>query len=661
MSRHREIRKINYTEYGLDYDEYGRSVEDDAPISPTDARQWLFDRERGQQSVSSFLANHRDIEEEDEDQCEPSRRNSESFERPPLADDDRAKLESCIDEIRNVIGDAASDRQLVATVMRNNFDSEKSLAEILNEMSQKQEPQVKVNEKKETIEKGIGSKLLDNFKKPPVNTPIIVLPISDRTAIRRGFEPNSPQVQSPSTSGRNTPEITDEIRSRTKEQASRDAMDLFKKERGDEKDYIHMVVIGHVDAGKSTLMGHTLFDLGIVSKRLMHKYEQESKKMGKQSFVYAWVLDETGEERERGITMDVGSTKFETPTKVVTLLDAPGHKDFIPNMISGATQADVALLVVDGTRGEFETGFEQGGQTREHAMLVKSLGISQLGVVVNKLDTVNWSKERFDEIVSKLSVFLRKTGFKDDDITYIPCSGLTGENLVNPPSDSELVSWYNGPTLIQVIDKFKMPERSIDKPFRMSVSDIYKGTSSGFCVYGRIETGVLRTNDKILVCPLKEQAVVKGITIDDMARTSVFAGDHVAVTLSGVDVSNMSVGCILCDISNPIPMTQRIRARIIVLNIKVPITIGTPVLLHQQSLIEPAAIVKLNAQLNKTTVEVIKKNPRCLGSNSHAVVEIETTKAICIERYDDCKELGRVMLRVGGVTIAAGVVMNILR
>ncbi|XP_037047570.1 HBS1-like protein [Bradysia coprophila] len=661
MSRHREIRKINYTEYGLDYDEYGRSVEDDAPISPTDARQWLFDRERGQQSVSSFLANHRDIEEEDEEQCEPNRRNSESFERPPLADDDRAKLESAIDEIRNVIGDAASDRQLVATVMRNNFDYEKSLAEILNEMSQKQEPQVKVNEKKETIEKGIGSKLLDNFKKPAVNTPIIILPISDRTAIRRGFEPNSPQVQSPSTSGRNTPEITDEIRSRTKEQASRDAMDLFKKERGDEKDYIHMVVIGHVDAGKSTLMGHTLFDLGIVSKRLMHKYEQDSKKMGKQSFVYAWVLDETGEERERGITMDVGSTKFETPTKVVTLLDAPGHKDFIPNMISGATQADVALLVVDGTRGEFETGFEQGGQTREHAMLVKSLGISQLGVVVNKLDTVNWSKERFDEIVSKLSVFLRKTGFKDDDITYIPCSGLTGENLVNPPSDSELVSWYNGPTLIQVIDKFKMPERSIDKPFRMSVSDIYKGTSSGFCVYGRIETGVLRTNDKILVCPLKEQAVVKGITIDDMARTSVFAGDHVAVTLSGVDVSNMSVGCILCDISNPIPMTQRIRARIIVLNIKVPITIGTPVLLHQQSLIEPAAIVKLNAQLNKTTVEVIKKNPRCLGSNSHAVVEIETTRAICIERYDDCKELGRVMLRVGGVTIAAGVVMNILR
>lgn len=183
----------------------------------------------------------------------------------------------------------------------------------------------------------------------------------------------------------------------------------------------------------------------------MHKHEQESKKVGKQSFMYAWVLDETSEERARGITMDVGVLVFETDTKAVTLLDAPGHKDFIPNMISGATQADVALLVVDATKGEFETGFEQGGQTREHALLVRSLGVSQLGVVINKMDTVNWSKDRFDEIVGKLKLFLRQAGFKESDLTYIPCSGMTGENLVKPPTDPELLSWYNGPTLINVI------------------------------------------------------------------------------------------------------------------------------------------------------------------------------------------------------------------
>jgi elongation factor 1 alpha-like protein len=291
-----------------------------------------------------------------------------------------------------------------------------------------------------------------------------------------GFEINSPKVQtpksqSPSGSGRNSPD--EDLKSNRTKEAIRNARELFEKERGSEKEQLHLVVVGHVDAGKSTMMGHLLYDLGNVPQRLMHKYEQESKKLGKQSFMYAWVLDETGEERTRGITMDCGYQRFETPSKQVTLLDAPGHKgelklydrttnltilssciaDFIPNMICGANQADVAILVVDATRGEFEAGFEQGGQTREHALLVRSLGVSQLCVAVNKLDNENWSAERFNDIMTKLKLFLKQAGFRDSDVHYIPCSGLTGENLVKPSTEPALNSWYNGKTLLEVVGK----------------------------------------------------------------------------------------------------------------------------------------------------------------------------------------------------------------
>nr|CAH7757422.1 unnamed protein product [Callosobruchus chinensis] len=335
-----------------------------------------------------------------------------------------------------------------------------------------------------------------------------------------------------------------------------------------------MVVIGHVDAGKSTLMGRLLCELGQVSQKVMHKYEQESRKLGKQSFMYAWVLDETGEERNRGITMDVGRFQFETKTKTVTLLDAPGHKDFIPNMISGAGQADVAVLVVDATTGEFESGFDYGGQTREHALLVRSLGVTQLAVVVNKLDNVSWSKNRFDEIVAKLKGFLKQAGFKESDITFVPCSGLTGQNLVNKPTDAELSGWYDGPCLIEVIDNFRAPIRPVSKPFRLSVNDIFKGTGSAFCVSGRIETGTLSVGDKVLVCPNREYATIKSLSIDDVPKSVAFAGDQVTAALSGIEMQNVSVGNILCDPQNPVQVAQKFEARIVVFNVTVPITKG---------------------------------------------------------------------------------------
>lgn len=664
MSRHRIVRTMDYNDEYDGYDDvYGHSVEDEHCISPTDAQQWLYDRARGQQSISAFLSKNKNIEEEDPDEededasFEKARRDSESFQMPQLDEIEQAKLSSCVDEVRSVVGDAVSERRIVETSMKFDYDMQKILDEILNEETKK-----KPTKKTPSTPVLPVSAAKSSSKSAPTPPPKISL-----KEPRRGFEIASPKVpSSPVVSGRNTPVDGEDI-TRTpaslfkvsKEQSQRNACQLYEKERSDQKSHIHMIVIGHVDAGKSTLMGHLLFDTGNVSQRVMHKHEQESKKLGKQSFMYAWVLDETGEERARGITMDVGQSRIETSSKIVTLLDAPGHKDFIPNMISGATQADVALLVVDATRGEFESGFELGGQTREHAILVRSLGVNQLGVVINKLDTVGWSQERFTEIVTKLKSFLKQAGFKESDVTFTPCSGLTGENLTKKAQESALTSWYSGPHLLDVIDNFKIPDRAIDRPLRMSVSDIYKGTGSGFCISGRVETGVLCLNDKVLVGASREQAQVKSITMDEFPQTSVFAGDQVSVTLAGVDINNVTVGCIICDPQTPIPVTLRFQARIIVFNVKVPITMGFPVLLHHQSLIEPAVVCKLAALIHKSTGEVVKKKPRCLGNNSCALVELETTRPICIERYADFKELGRIMLRVAGVTIAAGMVTKI--
>ncbi|KAM8787965.1 HBS1-like protein isoform 1-T1 [Rhynchonycteris naso] len=433
--------------------------------------------------------------------------------------------------------------------------------------------------------------------------------------------------------------------------------ELEKRQGG--KQLLNLVVIGHVDAGKSTLMGHMLYLLGNVNKRTMHKYEQESKKAGKASFAYAWVLDETGEERERGVTMDVGMTKFETATKVITLMDAPGHKDFIPNMITGAAQADVAVLVVDASRGEFEAGFETGGQTREHGLLVRSLGVTQLAVAINKMDQVNWQQERFQEITGKLGHFLKQAGFKESDVAFIPTSGLSGENLITRSQLSELTKWYKGLCLLEQIDSFKPPQRSIDKPFRLCVSDVFKDQGSGFCVTGKIEAGYIQTGDRLLAMPPNETCTAKGITLHDEPVDWAAAGDHVSLTLVGMDIIKINVGCIFCGPKEPIKACTRFRARILIFNIEVPITKGFPVLLHYQTVSEPAVIKRLISVLNKSTGEVTKKKPKLLTKGQNALVELQTQRPVALELYKDFKELGRFMLRYSGSTIAAGVVTEI--
>ncbi|KAF9199739.1 HBS1-like protein, partial [Haplosporangium sp. Z 27] len=361
-----------------------------------------------------------------------------------------------------------------------------------------------------------------------------------------------------------------------------------------EKESLNLVVIGHVDAGKSTLMGHLLYLQGEVNEKTIRKHERDAQKIGKASFAFAWVLDETGEERARGITMDVGVTKFETAHRRFTLLDAPGHRDFIPNMISGTAQADLAILVVDATTGEFESGFDANGQTKEHALLARSLGVQQLVVAVNKLDAVKWSEGRFLEIVQKLEQFLVKdASFKKSNLVFIPCSGFTGENLVKrstvgnicngsavgdaPADDSVLqtFAWYNGPTLIETIDKLDAPTRAVEKPFRMSVTDVFKGTG-GVSAAGRLEAGHIQIGETIMVMPGSELAVVKTMEVNGESTRWAAAGDTVLLTLTGIDILQVSNGSVLCARDSPIPVTTHFAAQIVVFDIKIPITVGFP-------------------------------------------------------------------------------------
>lgn len=388
-------------------------------------------------------------------------------------------------------------------------------------------------------------------------------------------------------------------------------------------------------------MGRLLLDLNVVDQRTVDKYRKEAERIGKSSFALAWILDQRSEERSRGVTIDIATNKFETETTSFTILDAPGHRDFIPNMIAGAAQADFAILVVDASKGAFEAGLK--GQTREHSLLIRSMGVSRIIVAVNKLDTVSWDKERFDEISQQVSGFLSATGFQAKNISFVPVSGLHGDNLIRRSTDSA-VSWYMGPILIEELEASEPMTRALTKPLRMTISEVYRTALSPLTITGRIDAGSLQTGDALLVQPSGEKAYVKALELDQESAEWAVAGQNVVIHLSNIDPIHVRVGDIICDPAKPIQTVDTFTMKALAFDILMPMQVDV----HRGRLHSAGQIQELSAVLDKGTGAVTKKRPKIVKPASVARIVVKMNNKVPLEAGQ------RVVLRSNGETVAAG-------
>jgi elongation factor 1-alpha len=427
-----------------------------------------------------------------------------------------------------------------------------------------------------------------------------------------------------------------------------------------EKPHLNLVVIGHVDHGKSTTVGHMFYLTGTIDKRTAEKYEEEAKKLGKETFKFAWVLDRLKEERERGLTIDVAYLKFETPKYFFTIIDAPGHRDFVKNMVTGASQADAAILFVSAKRGEFEAGIGAGGQTREHAFLAYTLGVNQMVVAINKMDdpSVNWSQERYEEIKNEISRMLKMVGYNVDKIPFVPTSGWTGDNLTKP---SEKMPWYKGPSLFEALDTFEVPPKPIDKPLRLPVQDVYTITGVGTVPVGRVETGVLKVGDTIVFMPSNVQGEVKSIETHHVRIEKAVPGDNIGFNVRGISRKDIRRGDVGGHPDNPPTVAKEFIGQIIVIYHPTAIAAGYSPVLHAHTGQVSCRFTELIAKLDPRTGQTIEEKPAFLKTGDGAIVRFEPIHPISVEAYSDFPELGRFAIRDMGTTVAAGVIKEITK
>eukprot|EP01156_Anaeramoeba_ignava_P021183 Anaeramoba_ignava/c18365_g1_i2.p1 GENE.c18365_g1_i2~~c18365_g1_i2.p1 ORF type:complete len:447 (+),score=133.13 c18365_g1_i2:143-1483(+) len=430
---------------------------------------------------------------------------------------------------------------------------------------------------------------------------------------------------------------------------------------GKEKLHVNVVVIGHVDSGKSTTTGHLIYKCGGIDKRTIERYEKEAESIGKKSFKFAWVLSKLKTERERGMTIDLSLWKFETSKYVLTIIDAPGHRDFIKNMISGTSQADCAILVVDSTKGGFEAGISEDGQTREHALLAFTLGIRDMIVIVNKMDdkSVKYSEQRFKEIQEEMMRYLKRVGFSPDKIRFVPISGWKGDNMIEKSSN---MPWWDGPTLLGLLDTIPPPKRPTDKPFRLAIQDVYSIKGIGTVPSGRVETGTLKIGQSVIFAPSMITSEVKSIEMHHLSLEEATPGDNIGFNVKNVPKKEIRRGYVCGDAkSDPPAEVSSFTAQVIVLHHPGKIKAGYQPVLDCHTAHIACKFNKLLSKMDRRSGKVLDENPEEIKTGDASMVEMIPSKPMCVETYSSYPPLGRFAVRDMRQTVAVGVIKTIER
>ncbi len=416
----------------------------------------------------------------------------------------------------------------------------------------------------------------------------------------------------------------------------------------DKKPHMNLVTIGHVDHGKSTLVGRILFDTGNVREDAMRKLKEQAKELKKETFEFAFIMDRLKEERERGLTIDIMHQRFDTPKYYFTMIDAPGHRDFVKNMITGTSQADGAILVVSAKEGIQD-------QTKEHAYLAKVLGVLQMVVAINKMDAMNWEESKFNETRDAVKKLLSGVGYKVDSIQFVPTAGYLGENVAKR---SDKMPWYKGPCIVEALDAFTLPPQPVDKPLRIPIQDVYSISGIGVVPVGRVETGILKANDKVIFMPSNVQGDVKTIEMHHEQVLEARPGDNIGFSVRGVDKKAVKRGDVACHVDSMAKPVKEFTAQIVVLNHPSVMSKGYTPVFHINTSQVACTVIEIVKKIDPKTGAVTQENPDFIKTGDVAIIKVKPTKPMIIEKQSVMPDMAKFAIRDMGQTVAAGICID---